>query len=122
MFDFIKCKAPLPIWGFENRSFQTKSTPSQLVDNYIIKEDGTLWFEGYDIVDRSDPTSKGIERLVGMMSRENIRHVFCHDFTGDIYFYDFVLEKNNKQRGWVEFKASFEKGRLTRPIEIFKIE
>lgn len=120
MFDNIKCKANLPVWGFSDATFQTKDTPSQLLDNYEIRENGELWHLDYDIVDKSNPNAKGIDRLVGIMSHENERWVFCDDFTGTINFYTFIIE--NKNKGWIEFQAFFKNGVLSGPITIFRID
>jgi hypothetical protein len=39
MFDYIK---------YRGEEYQTKDTPRQLMDNYEIRDDGTLWYENYD--------------------------------------------------------------------------
>ena len=45
MFDDIKCKYPLPLDGANALDYQTKDTDAQNLDNYEIREDGTLWLE-----------------------------------------------------------------------------
>ncbi len=107
MFDELTCKYPLPVVGLEGRVFQTKDTPSQSLDHYEIREDGSLWGAEYDIEDRSDPNATGLDSLIGCMTRVNERPV-RQDLTGEIRFYDF--HKNFK--GWVEFSAYFVNGML----------
>jgi hypothetical protein len=53
MFDYVKCHYPLPVKGAEDLIYQTKDTPSQWLDMYEIRADGTLWHE-----DRSDPSNR----------------------------------------------------------------
>ncbi|MBX7229846.1 MAG: hypothetical protein K1X48_09600 [Burkholderiaceae bacterium] len=45
MFDYVKCHYPLPVKGAEDLIYQTKDTPSQWLDMYEIRADGTLWHE-----------------------------------------------------------------------------
>lgn len=53
MFDYLRCKYPLPIDGTQHLLYQTKSTPAQFLDHYEIREDGSLWHQEYDTVDKS---------------------------------------------------------------------
>ena len=85
MFDDITVKVPLP-GGSTTTNFQTKSLV-QMLDDYEIREDGTLWHEEYDIEDHSDPTKEGIMRLAGIATRVNKRWVQVTDFTGEITFH-----------------------------------
>lgn len=110
MFDHIKCNYPLPGGEkFQNLDYQTKDTPNQLLDNYEIREDGTLWVENYDIEDRSDPNEKGFLRICGMMTRVNKTWEKVENFTGEICFYT-TLGKDHK--GWVEWSSYFVNGKL----------
>ena len=114
MFDFLKCQAPLPEPGWEGRVFQSKDTPSQMMDQYQIREDGTLWHENYDIEDRSDPHAEGIDRIAGIMTQVNKRWEACSDFTGEIRFYD--TQTLSPRKGWIEFSAYFVNGKLSHDI------
>ncbi len=86
MFDELQSKYPLP--GVKaDTLFQTKSLDCRM-DLYEIREDGTLWREEYDVVDRSNPYSQGWERIFGCMSRQNKRWVKS-GITGEVYFYHY---------------------------------
>jgi hypothetical protein len=109
MFDQIRSKYPLPLPEFQDMEFQTKDTPNQFMDDYEIREDGTLWACEYDIEDRSDPNAKGIARMCGSLARVNPRWVQVPDFTGEICFYNSF---GPGRSGWIEFSAYFVKGKL----------
>ncbi len=49
MFDYLKCKYPLPDASDNDLEYQTKDTPAQFLDNYEIRADGSLWHLDYDI-------------------------------------------------------------------------
>jgi hypothetical protein len=88
MFDYIRCLYPLPD-GYvpqPDDEFQTKDTPSQYLDLYEIRPDGTLWQDIYDIEDRSDPKAEGLMGLIGAGTRINQRWVQV-PFHGDLNFY-----------------------------------
>lgn len=111
MFDYIKSSFPLPLPEVQDKQFQTKDTPSQFCDEYEIRADGTLWREEYDIVDKSDHTKEGIGRLIGMMTRVNKRWVE-EKFTGEIVFYNQMVDDAYHKGGWVEFSSHFIDGKL----------
>jgi hypothetical protein len=79
LFDNIRC-AMVP-----DGEYQTKDTPSQFLDNYEIRADGSLWVEIYDVVDRSNPNDRS---MAGCMTRENAKWQRCREFAGSIEFYD----------------------------------
>ncbi|MDP2171888.1 MAG: hypothetical protein Q8J96_15870, partial [Rhodocyclaceae bacterium] len=106
MFDYLKCKYPLPDAGDDDLEYQTKDTPAQFLDNYEIRADGSLWHLDYDIEDRSDPNADGLARLVGRLSRVNERWEPV-PFTGEIRFYCYVGENQ-----CTEFSAYFVNGML----------
>lgn len=116
LFDYVHCKYPLPVEGANALEFQSKDTDAQYMEHYEIREDGTLWHEEYDTVDRSDPNApKGsLESICGMASRENKRWVPCADFTGEVCFYTSWREHNDPEytAGWIEFSAYFKSGAL----------
>lgn len=108
MFDYINVKYPLPLEDANDLGYQTKNTPSQLLDYYEIREDGTLWHQNYDIEDHSDPNAEGIARIFGMLTRVNERWEPVPDFTGEIVFYHVTKSK------WLEWSSYFENGHLVR--------
>lgn len=114
MFDYLHCKYPLPIAGANRMVFQTKDTPAQYCEQYTISEDGQLFGQEYDIEDRSDPNAEGIMRMVGCMTRVNIRDVPITDFTGEINFYSDYGKKDNCGwgHGWMEFSSYFISGKI----------
>lgn len=119
MYDYIRCEVPLPVdLGVDTTKhwFQTKSVQC-FMDHFEIREDKTLWFEKYDIEDRSDPTAKGTLRLAGCMYRVNKHWVKVGDFTGEIKFYTFPSELLGKKPDyaggeWLEFSAYFVRGEM----------
>ncbi len=113
LYDYLRCDYPLPIEGSNDRTYQTKCTPSQYMDMYVISKDGKLMHEEYDTVDRSDPNAIGLQALIGCAARENQRLVPCN-FSGSINFYDFWDSKGeiDGSKGWLEFMALFDEGQL----------
>lgn len=123
MFDDIRCKYPLPVPGANDLDYQTKDTGHQYMDQYEIREDGTLWHEDYDIEDQSDlakwraahPGEEPPEEMTsalaswaGCMARINKRwrQVKC---TGEIGFYNTL---GTDHSGWIEWSAYFIDGEL----------
>lgn len=105
MFDYVRCSYPLPVEGANGLEFQTKDTDSQWMDEYEIREDGTLWHQAYETEDQSDPTKEGFEAFVGCMTRVNERWE-RDNYTGAMSFYtDF-------KGGWLEFSALFKDGHI----------
>lgn len=130
MFDDIKCKYPLPLAGANALAYQTKDTPMQYLDQYEIREDGTLWHEEYDTEDHSEagkwmkenpgkelPESLGLLSFAGCMARVNKRWEQLK-LTGEIGFYtmygikDGQLVHANARDGWLEWSAYFVDGKL----------
>lgn len=101
MFDYLKCSYKLPFKGLRGVEFQTKDTPSQYLDHYEIRKDGTLWHEIYDIEDKSDPNAEGLARFFGCASRVNNRWEQVA-ITGEVVFYASDYE----------FSAYFVNGQL----------
>lgn len=106
VYDQLRCKYPLPRPGANDLDYQTKDTPAQFIDNYEIREDGSLWHEAYDVEDRSDPNSEGLAALFGCMARVNPRWERV-DITGEIVFYT-----DDEPGVWVEWSAYFIGGQL----------
>lgn len=109
MFDNITCKYPLPDKSVQDVTFQTKDTPAQLLANYEIREDGTLWFETFDT-----RIEENQEAVFGFyMVRENLNWVFLEKFTGEIAFYTFDSSKK-----WIEFSSYFVNGKIQSLVKL----
>ena len=89
---------------FPGREFQTKDTPSQGLDKYFIDENGLLMYDDYDARWVEDPDAL----FGGYIDQYNHRVIFCHDFTGEIRFYDY----RNEYRLLDEYSAYFVKGKM----------
>lgn len=132
MFDDIKCHYPLPVPGANALDYQTKDTDSQYLDQYEIRQDGTLWHQNYDIEDHSDLAKwkaanpgqeppeelNGLLGMCGCMSRVNKRWEQVN-WTGEIQFYtmygiagDGALENATSRDGWLQWSAYFVDGKL----------
>lgn len=139
MFDYIKCHYPLPFEGANDLVYQTKDTPSQFMDNYEIREDGSLWYEYYELEDRSavglwlkknpdktyDDAPKYLKKggfprvFLGKLSKRNKKWVKVDNFIGEIRFYSSVKDKNEPAKDkWTEWSAYFEQGKLVRLNQI----
>ncbi len=113
MFDTVRCHYSLPVPAVQDCVFQTKSFDAPFDEDYTLRADGTLWHTEYDIEDRSDPNATGLWRMVGMMTRVNLREV-PFPFSGEIDFYtDYGRRRSNGMgSGWVVFRATVEQGTL----------
>jgi hypothetical protein len=143
MFDYIKCEYALPElpepivkqWGSKaDITFQTKDTPNQYMCLYKIDVEGQLWRKDMttEWVEPKDPNSESIFDRLG--HRETLSTWWeKEEFSGIITFYDSyhheeysTYEKlGNKewQRfecGWIEYLATFLKGKLIGDIDISK--
>jgi hypothetical protein len=115
MFDELKCFYPLPVEGANDLLYQTKDTPSQYLELYEIRADGTLWHEEYDTEDLSEagnwmrehPDEEVPSNLsfAGCFTRTNKRMAPC-DFFGAINFYSYI------NGNWIEWTALFDEGKL----------
>jgi hypothetical protein len=102
MYDTLRCKYPLPAEGANDLEYQTKSTPAQGLDEYEIREDGTLWYREYDVEWVKD---EEYSFTSSVMARMNLRWEQVEDFTAEIRFYHW-------NKGRIEFSAYFVKGQL----------
>jgi hypothetical protein len=98
MFDNIR---------YNGNAYQTKDTPTQMLDNYKI-EDGYLWVEEYDAEWMDDPDGF----LGGYLKHSNERWVRCDDFDGKIIFYR-MLDKDK----WEEYAALFMDGKMVKIVD-----
>lgn len=115
MFDYLKCKYPLPLPTAQNLSFQTKSLDCEL-GLYEIRPDGTLWREMFDISSEvAEPVVNGLGIATGPQY-VNRRLEQIVDFSGGVDFYSMWDEDHINcaqcDCGWVEFKAVFVQGKL----------
>lgn len=99
MFDYIH---------YKGQQYQTKDTPSQLLDNYELRDDGTLWYEEYEA-----EWDENASRFGGHLIRHNVRWEHCNEFTGILKFYRSVGKDE-----WEEFEATFSDGKLINILEI----
>ena len=101
MFDYIR---------YKGEEYQTKDTPGQVMDNYEIKADGTLWYENYD----GDWIEDDDEFFGGYFERKNVRWEPLMDFDGLIRF-----NRPGKNRDtWIEYKALFMDGKIIKFTEV----
>lgn len=119
MFDSINVKYPLPAPRANGYDYQTKSLDCGM-DQYELREDGSLWLEHFDREDQSESGKwerehpgeelperlKGLRGLMGCMARVN-KHWLPFLYTGEIRFYDSLPDD-----GWIEWSAYFVEGRL----------
>lgn len=116
MFDNIRCKYPLDTPGANDLQYQTKDTPCQMLDNYEIREDGSLWVEMYELEDHGDPTLTGVARWAGAMTKVNLRWEPTEYYSGIINFYTYTDTIK-----WIEFAATYEAGELL-GIKLVRLE
>lgn len=128
LFDEIRCEYPPPESGYRlppGHTFKTKSLGGAL-DNYTITADGRLILHkvrGEGVPEEERPYYGTPEwednprhRLLG-----SIRKVPVGDeeipYHGDIYFYNSFAVRDEPGLVWIEYKARFTEGRLSR-VEI----
>lgn len=107
LYDDLRCEYPLPAKGANDLEYQTKDTPAQFCELYVIDKDGQLLHEIYDVEDQSAPAAEGILKFAGCIARVNKRLRPVTNFTGEIRFYDFV-----DSTFWIEFSSYFINGKL----------
>ena len=125
MFDNIKCELPLPLnkkeqktfsnVDWNDRVFQTKDTDCTL-STYIIRKNGKLYglfIDGENVRVISEEEERKIKRKGKFCwpyeFKEKSRKYKFEKFTGDLYFYDHVIDKDGNE-WWVEFVAKFVDG------------
>jgi hypothetical protein len=106
MFDNVRCRYALPDPEAQDLEFQSKSTPAQRLDNYVITADGRLLHEDYD--ERWEDTE---ESPFGFyLHRENIRWVPV-DFRGELEIHE-VVEQPDGTRKWYSYLFWFKDNRV----------
>lgn len=104
MFDDLTCRYPLPVAGANDLAYQTKDLECAM-DQYEIREDGTLWHEDYDSRwEESDDAPLGV-----WWHRDNKRWEIV-PLTGEVRFYTSL--RNERPYGWLEWSAYFKSGAL----------
>ena len=128
MYDEIRCEYPLPYSGYQvlpGHTFQTKSLECGL-DEYTITADGTPDSAQGAVVSAYPRKSARTTVLRnGKIPRcrvaGSIRTVPVGDeevpYHGDIHFYDDFGVREEATQVWIEYKARFIEGRLSR-IEV----
>lgn len=107
MFDWLTCKYKLDDPVHNTLRYQTKDTRAQGLDNYEIREDGTLWHENYD----ANWVDDGNYKLFGgYLEKSNLRWE-QEIFTGEIIFYANT-EDPNHGANWIEYSAYYRNGEL----------
>ena len=128
MFDTISVSGDLPFsqemidLGIDknNLSFQTKDLDCTM-SHYII-QNGELFEEKYKTEKwiEGNKNAKSIIDKIGHMQRED-PYFEKVNFHGEIYFYELLMNVQDKWDCWVEFKAVFTDGKLQK-MEAFKFE
>ena len=127
MYDEIRCEYPLPHSGYRvltGHTFQTKSLECCL-NNYTITADGLLILHKVrgERVPEEERPYYGTPEWDNLRCRVagSIRTVPVGDeeiaYHGDIHFYDDFGVREETIRVWIEYKARFTEGRLSR-IEV----
>lgn len=102
LFDELRCKYPLPIAGANDLLFQTKSFDSPYMDQYEIREDGTIWYETYVL-----RHEENADAPLGFYQRRDDATWVQLTTTDEVRFY--TSDANEK---WIEFSAHFVGGKL----------
>lgn len=135
MFDSIKCKYTLPRpdnpmelkdFNFNSTSFQTKDLENAL-DNYEIREDGSLWIRGIELKHvEGDEKDKS---FIGRFGHMKLIKEWWEPtkITGVIKFYNLIgfdceFDRNSCENDyWLEYIATFVDGQIT-TISLLKFE
>ena len=131
MFDYIFVKEDFLLpelpeivskhWGGRQSkiAFQTKDTPNQGMSAYVIGNDGVLYLNEYDSEFVKD------ESILGFYEVRSNERLETTNFSGKIRFYEFIYhedytfdDSDRFEGGWLEYLAEFDRGVLTKPIEL----
>ena len=128
MFDDLSVADSLPFsqemkdLGLDKNTYvwQTKDLGSSM--EYYTIQGGKLFVQKFKINkwEEGDPKAKNFMDRIGHLVREEpyMEEVFHH---GEVYFYDFKQDVQDKWDCWIEFKATFTKGELS-GIELVKFD
>lgn len=128
MFDTISVSDSLPYsdemkelgLNINDSSFQTKDLENTLSQYYI--QGGKLFLEKFkkEEWEQGDPNAKHYLDRIGRFKREE-PYLDPVPYHGEIYFYDFKNNVQDKWDCWIEFKAVFSNGVVDR-YELVKFE
>jgi hypothetical protein len=96
MFDYVKCEYPLPS-NPPCSAWQSKETPAQYLDTYMISADGKLLHEESDPQEKMDTGQSSTGRMIELS-----------DFTGEFEFHDSDAVTGD----WWSYTAKFASGKL----------
>ena len=125
MFDSITCELPLPLnkkeqvkfskVNWKDVVFQTKDTDCTL-STYAIRKNGKLYglfIDGKNVRVISEKEEKKIKKQGKFCwpyeFKEKSRKYKFEKFTGDLYFYDSIFDKEGNEY-WAEFCGKFVSG------------
>ena len=129
MFDYLRCEAPRPDPAHQDLPFQTKDTPAQAMDTYVITADGRLLHERvrYEAVPeaervaalvaaghREEDARTGILAIAGRLRGvpDGVEEEPLH---GDLCFYDLLT---NGEPAWLPAPSSAAAGEEERPCPV----
>lgn len=111
MYDYLRCEMPLPDPEVQGEMFQTKDTPAQFLDTYVIRADGRLVNE-YPNLEELPGEDPPFWKRTGPPKEV--------DWTGTMFFY--TLDDDGR---WYEYRALVWKGvvkELERAADHWKCE
>lgn len=119
MFDDLRCDMKLPN-DCGVRNFQTKDTPDQYLEKYVIRANGTLMRQNFtqhtkdgappNPLDFDKPLTEFLEWRRKWTYFEEGDPTEYPDFHGDLCFYDL----NSRNGEWWEFVARFTEGKCVK--------
>ncbi|MFN0178969.1 MAG: hypothetical protein ACKVZ0_09220 [Gemmatimonadales bacterium] len=93
MFDYLRCRYPLPDGFTDDLEYQTKDTPAQCLEHYSITEDGRLLHQEVEYLETPkaerpypDAPNDSLEGIVGSISVRAVGEVLV-PFNGVVEFY-----------------------------------
>ena len=96
LFDHIRCKYKAANGPDPKCLYQTKDTPAQYLEEFEIREDGTLWHHkpaSYeDVRTEEEKNLPGLASLCGMSTPVGHQWVQLPTFTGEVCFYGLNCE------------------------------
>ena len=101
MFDYVRCRYPLPHAECQDLSYQSKDTPEQGMQHYEITLDGNLLHESFE---------KGAERRQHLRSDEDPKWVRV-EYRGELEIHT-TLDPPGQAGRWVSYLLWFRDGRV----------
>jgi hypothetical protein len=106
LFDSVRCHYPLPDLDDQDLEYQSKTTPAQSLDRYVITPDGRLLHEAYDTRLEETPAAP----FGFYLHRENLRWEAV-DFRGQLEIHTAVDLPDGRWR-WCSYLLWFKGGRV----------